>query len=116
LKNLKLTILKQQGFVGELMNVFGEGKNIRPLYGNSRWLQYTFPEVSLFTQTKMAPAYRLLNSFEENNGILATKMFHLYDDKTHSFSHVSFLCMRGIWIRQEYKNEIATSENLMEIL
>jgi hypothetical protein len=116
LKNLKLTILKQQGFVGELMNIFGEGAHIMPLTGKGKYIQFNFPDVHIFTKGAIAPVYRLLESFEENNGVLNTKVFHLFDDKNRSYSHVSFLCMRGIWIRQEYSNEIATSNNLLELI
>lgn len=116
MKNLKLTILKQQGFVGELMNVFGKGEHVRPKYGNSRFIQFNFANINLFTQTKMEPVYRLLNSFEENHGVMDLKVFHLFDDKNKSYSHVSFLCMRGIWIRQERGIEVATSKDLIELI
>jgi len=116
LKNLKLTILKQPGFVGELMNVFGKGEHIRPLYGNSKFIQFSFPSINLFTVSHITPVYQLVNSFEENHGVMRVKLFHLFDDKTKAYSHVSFLCMRGIWIRQERGLEIATSTDLLEVL
>ena len=116
MKNLKLTILKQQGFVGELMNVFGQGEHIRPLYGNSRFIQFEFPNVILFTKTSVEPVYRLLNSFEENNGLMRLKVLYLFDNKNKSYSNVSYMCKRGIWIRQDRGIETATSKNLIELI
>jgi len=98
------------------MNVFGKGIHIKPLHGNSKFIQFDFPNINLFTKSKVEPVYRLINSFENNVGVLNTKVFHLFDDKNHSYSHVSFLCMRGIWIRQEYGKEIATSDDLLELI
>lgn len=116
MKNLKLTILKQPGFVGELMNVFGEAKHVRPLYGNSKFIQFNYPDINLFIKSKVEPIYRLLNSFEETHGLLKLKVFHLFDDKNNSYSHVSFMCVRGIWIRREYTNEVSESRNLIDLI
>lgn len=116
MKNLKLTVLKQQGFVGELMNVFGKGEHMRAIGGSNRFIQFDFPSINLFTKAKIQPIYRLLNSFEENNGVMRLKVFHLFDDKNKSYSHVSFMCVRGVWLRRERGIEIAHSKDLLELL
>lgn len=116
MKNLKLTVLKQPGFVGELMNVFGKGQHIQALRGNSRFIQFDFPEINLFTKVKIEPVYRLLNTFEENHGVMRLKVFHLYDDKNRSYSNISYICIRGVWIKQDRDIDLATSSNLIELI
>lgn len=116
MKNLKLTILKQQGFVGELMNVFGEGAHISALHGKNKFIQFNFPSVNLYTKNSVEPVYRLINSFEENHGVLRLKVFHLFDDKNKTWSQVAFMCTRGIWSRQERGIEIASSTDLLELI
>ena len=116
MKNLKLTILQEPGFVAELMNVFGKGVIVRPLHGNSKFIQFDFPNINLFTSSKIEPIYRLLNSFEENHGTLKLKMFHLFDDKNKSYSQFSYMCIKGIWEKQERGAVIASSKNLLELI
>ena len=116
MKNLKLTILKQPGFVGELMNVFGKGKHVQAAYGNSKFIQFDFQNINLFTKNNIEPVYRLLNTFEENHGVMRVKFFHLFDDRNKSYSNVSFICIRGLWIKQDRDIDVVTSNNLIDII
>lgn len=98
------------------MNVFGQGQNIQALHGNSKFIQFDFPNINLYTRSKIEPIYQLLDTFEQNNGVLRLKMFHLFDEKTKAYSHISYLCVRGIWTKQNLSDPINASENLMDLI
>lgn len=116
MKELKLTILIEAGKKSELMNVFGT--EFVTFSNRLKFMQYSFPDVKVLTQFKIAPILQLLESFEHTHGKLKYKSLSLFSDKDLTYSPVYFECSNDMWsaIKADNAVTIKSSSNLLNLL
>lgn len=116
MKELKLTILIEPGKKSEVINMFGTNYHI--IGKRLKFIQYSFPDIKMFTPFKVAPVYNLLRTLEQHCE-LRYKMFHLFDEEDGSYAPVYFESLNNKWqcIQSSTgKSNSVQAENLLTIM